>query len=66
MPVLLLERVDGFKIAEETGFIPRVTRVMDLFVSPFIREEDLSGISSNVSERIEDMSGATSQTLAIQ
>jgi hypothetical protein len=64
VPVLLLKRVDGFKVTKETLFIPWITRVMDLFVSPFIGKEDLSGIWSDVGERIKNMSGTASQRLA--
>lgn len=65
VPVLLLKHVDGFKIAEESFFIPRITRVMDLLVSPFIGEEDLSGVSSDVGKCIKNMSGDASQSLAV-
>jgi len=65
MPMLLLKHVDGFEIAEEALVIPRVARVMDLFVGPFIGEEDFSGISSDVGERIKNMSDATSQSLVV-
>ena len=64
--MLLLKHVDGLEIAEKALFIPRITGVMDLFVSPFIGEEDLSRIGSDVGERIKNMSGAVSQSLAFQ
>ena len=56
--MLLLEHVDGFGVAEEAFVIPRVARVMDLFVCPFIGEKDLSGIGTNVGESIKDVSRA--------
>jgi len=65
MPMLLLEHVDGFEIAKEALLIPRVARVMNLFIGPFIGEEDFSGISSDVGERIKNVSGAASQSLVV-
>ena len=56
VPVLLLEHVDGFEIAKEAFVIPRVARVMNLLICPFIGEKNLSGVGTNVGESIEDVS----------
>ena len=61
--MLLLEHVDGFKVTKEALFIPRVARIVDFFVGPFIGQEDFSGISPDIGERIKDVSGAASQLL---
>ena len=61
--MLLLKRVDGFEVAKEALVIPRVARVMNLFVSPFIGQEDFSGVSPNVCECIEDVSDGSNQSL---
>lgn len=63
--VLLLKHVDGLKVTKEALLIPRITRVMDLFVRPFIGEDNFSGIGSDVSERIKNMSGAACQRTAV-
>lgn len=65
MPVLLLKRVDGFEVAKEAFVIPRVARVMNLFVSPFIGQEDFSGISPDICECIEDVSKGASQIFTL-
>lgn len=63
VPMLLLEHVDGFEVAEKALVIPRISRVMDLFIGPLIGEEHFSGILPDVGERVKDVSGATSQPL---
>ena len=65
MPVLLLKHVDGLEIPKEALVIPRVARVMNLFISPFIGQEDFSGISPDVCERIENVSDGSSKSLAL-
>jgi hypothetical protein len=37
---------------------------MNLFVGPFIRKDDFSGISLDIGERIKQMSGVANQSLA--
>lgn len=41
MSVLFLEVIDSFKIAIKvvSGVVPRITRVMDVLVGPYIREK---------------------------
>lgn len=63
--MLLLEHVDSFEVAKETLVIPRVARVMNLFVSPFIGQEYFSGVSPDVGKRIKDVSGVASRSLAL-
>jgi len=66
VPMLLLEHVDGFEVAEEALVIPRIARVMDLFIGPFIGQEDFSGISPDVCEGVENVSDGLGQSLALQ
>ena len=65
MPVLLLKHVNCFKVAKEALLIPRIARIMDLFVGPFVGEEDLSGFSPDICECVQDVPGAESQSLAV-
>ena len=66
MPMLLLKHVYSFEVAKEALVIPRIARVVDLFVSPFIGQEDFSRISSDVCERIENVSDDPGQSLALR
>jgi len=59
--MLLLKHVYGFEVAKEAFVIPRVARVMNLFVGPFIGKEDFSGIIPYVGECVKEVPGATSQ-----
>ena len=61
--MLLLKHVDGFEVAEEALVIPRIARVMDLFIGPFIGQEDFSGISPDVGKCIKDVSDGASEPL---
>lgn len=56
VPVLFLKHVDGFEVAKESLVVPRVARVMNLLVCPFVGEKNLSGIGTNVGESIKDVS----------
>lgn len=59
MPMLLFKHVDGFEVSKEALFIPRVAGIVDFFVGPLIGEEDFSGISADVCERIQNVPGAS-------
>ena len=59
MSVFFLEFVKSFKVAIEvcSGFIPRVIRIMNILVSPQVRQIDFARVWLNIGEGVEDMSG---------
>ena len=64
--MLLLKHVDGLEVAKEALVIPRIARVMNLFIGPFIGQEDFSRISPDVCEGVENVSVCSGQCFALQ
>ena len=58
MSIFFLEFVKSFEVAIEvcSGFIPRVTGIMNVLVGPQVREIDFARVRLNVGEGVEDMS----------
>ena len=59
MPVLFLDVVDGLEVPVQIGsyIIPRISRVMNIFVCPFVRQEHLSCVRFDIGKCIEYVAG---------
>ena len=59
MTMLLLQVVYCLEVAIEicTRIGPRVTGVVNVLVSPEVREEDFTGVWPDICERIKDVTG---------
>lgn len=58
MSILLLEVINGFKVAIKIvpNVIPRVARVVYIFVRPNVGQKHLASVSSHVGESVKNMS----------
>lgn len=57
MSILLFQFIDGLEISVEVvpDIIPRIARVVNIFVRPCIRENNFARVRSQISECIENV-----------